>query len=73
MPISKNLGDFDDLASSTDCFLQCAEPFAFTTDHTLEVTHHNMDLKEIMIAAKLLGIIASSLLLIGLLVIGLGK
>ena len=57
---------------STDCFLQCAEPFAFTTDHTLKVTHHNFDTNEIMIALKLHGIMSSSLLLIGLMVIGLG-
>ena len=73
VPILKNLlVDFDDLASSTDCFLQCAEPFAFTTDHTLKVTHHNFDTNEIMIALKLHGIMSSSLLLIGLMVIGLG-
>ena len=57
---------------STDCFLQCAKPFAFTTDNTLKVTHHNFDTKEIMIALKLHGIMSSSLLLIGLMVIGLG-
>ena len=72
VPILKNLVDFDDLASSTDCFLQCAEPFAFTTDHTLKVTHHNFDTNENMIALKLYGIMSSSLLLIGLMVIGLG-
>ena len=58
-----------------DCGKKCpvnVDVDPWSTDDTLEVTHHNMDLKEIMNAAKLLGIMASSLLLIGLLVIGLG-
>ena len=47
-------------------------PNPFITDVNLEVTHHNFDQKKIFIALKLLGILASSLLLIGLMVTGLG-
>ena len=47
-------------------------PNAFTIDDTLKATHHNFDQKELMIAVKLLGMIKSSLLLIGLMVTGLG-
>ena len=54
---------------SPDCPIH---PNAFTTDETLKVTHHNLDQKEMMIAVKLLGIMSSSLLLIGLMVVGLG-
>ena len=43
------------------------------TDNTLKVTHHNLDKKEIRIALKLLGIMSSSLLLIGLMVTWLGR
>ena len=46
-------------------------PDAFTNDETLTVTHH-YDQKEITITLKLLGIMSSSLLLIGLVVTGLG-
>ena len=45
----------------------------WSTDDTLKVTHHNLDQKEIMDALMPLGIMASSLLLIGLPVPGLGK
>ena len=45
---------------------------AWTTDDTVKVTHHYSDQKEIMIAVKLLGIMASSLLLIALMVTCLG-
>ena len=41
-------------------------------DNTLKVTHHYSDQKETMIVVKLLGIMASSLLLIGLMVTCLG-
>ena len=47
-------------------------PNALTTDDTLKVSHH-YDQKELMIALKLYGIMASSLLLIGLMVTGLGS
>ena len=45
----------------------------WTTDDTLKVTHHNMNQKEIMIALKLYGIMASSLLLSGLIVSRIGS
>ena len=55
------------------CGPECPiHPNGFTSDDTLKVTHHNFDQREIMIALKLLGIMASSLLLIGLMVTGLG-
>ena len=47
-------------------------PNAFTTDETLKVTHH-YDQKEMMVVLKLYGILSSSLLLIGLIVLGLGS
>ena len=47
-------------------------PNAWTTDDTLKVTHHYSDQKETMIAVKLLSIMASSLLLIALMVTCLG-
>ena len=47
-------------------------PDAFITDNTLTVTCH-YDQKETMVALKLYGILSSSLLLIGLIVIGLGN
>ena len=47
------------------------EANAWKTDDTLKVTT-GVDQKEIMIALKLHGILASSLLLIGLMVTGLG-
>ena len=43
------------------------------TDNTLKVTYHNLDQKEIRVALKLLGIMSSSLLLIGLMVTWLGR
>ena len=48
-------------------------PNAFITDDTLKVTYSNIDEKEIMVALKLLGIMSSSLLLIGLMVTWLGR
>ena len=55
---------------STDCPIH---PDVFSTDETLKVTqHHGYDWKEIWIALKLYCIMSSSLLLFGLLVIGLG-
>ena len=47
-------------------------PNAFRNDDTLKVTHH-YDQKQLTITLKLLGIMTSSLLLIGLMVICLGK
>ena len=47
-------------------------PDAFKTDNTLTFTHH-YDQTEMMLALKLYGILSSSLLLIGLIVIGLGN
>ena len=47
------------------------DPWSF--DNTLKVTHHNLDKKEIKIALRLLGIMATSLLLIGLMVTWLGR
>ena len=47
------------------------EANAWKTDDTLKVTH-GVDQKEMMIALKLHGILASSLLLIGVMVTGLG-
>ena len=49
------------------------ETNAWKTDDTLKVTHHIVDQKEIKIALRLLGIMATSLLLIGLLVTWLGR
>ena len=55
-----------------DCGPDCPlHPSVFTTDNTLKVAHDNMDQNEIEIALKLFGIIASSLILIGLMVTGL--
>ena len=48
-----------------------SEDDAWLTDDTLKVTH-GIDQKEMMIALKLHGILASSLLLIGVMVTGLG-
>ena len=45
----------------------------FITDDTLKVTHHNLDQREVKIALRLLGIMATSLLLIGLMVTWLGR
>ena len=53
---------------STDCPLH---PDAYTLDEKMKVTHQ-YDQKEIMTTLKLYGILSSSLLLVGLLVIGLG-
>ena len=47
-------------------------PNAFITDDTLKVTYSNIDEKEIMVALKLLGIMSSSLLLIGMMITTLG-
>ena len=47
------------------------EANAWKAEDTLKVTH-DVDQKEIMVALKLHGILASSLLLIGLMVTGLG-
>ena len=47
-------------------------PYAFRNDDTLKVTHH-YDQKQLTITLKLLGIMGSSLLLIGLMVTCLGK
>ena len=47
-------------------------PYAFRNDDTLKVTHH-YDQKQLTVTLKLLGIMGSSLLLIGLMVTGLGK
>ena len=61
------------MASWGFCGPDCPiETNAWKTDDTLKVTHHNLDQKEMMIAVKLLGIMSSSLLLIGLMVVGLG-
>ena len=48
-----------------------SEDDAWLTDDTLKVTH-GVDQKEMMIALKLHSILASSLLLIGVMVTGLG-
>ena len=48
------------------------EANAWITDDTLKVTHHKVDLKDTMIALKLLGIMSFSLLLIALMVKVLG-
>ena len=45
---------------------------AWMTDDTLRVTHQKFDQKEMRIALKLLGIMASSLLLLGLMSTCLG-
>ena len=59
-------------AGSDYCGPDCPiEANAWKTDDTMKVTH-GIDQKEMMIALKLHGILASSLLLIGLMVIGLG-
>ena len=55
-----------------ECGPDCPfEKNAWKTDDTLKFTA-SLNQREIMIAVKLLGIIASSLLLIGLMVTGLG-
>ena len=48
------------------------ETNAWKTDDTLKVTHHYLDQKEKMTAVKLYGVMASSLLLIALMVKLLG-
>ena len=58
-----------------DCSENCpVDVNSWSSDNTLtlKVTYNNLDLKNIMIAVKLLGIMGSSLLVIGLLVTGLG-
>ena len=56
-----------------DCGPDCpVEVIPWYPDDTLKVTHHSLDQKETMIAVKLFSIMASSLLLIGLMVTGLG-
>ena len=56
-----------------ECGPDCPfEKNAWKTDDTLKFTA-NFNQREIMIAVKLLGIMASSLLLIGLMVTGLGS
>ena len=56
-----------------ECGPDCPfEKNAWKTDDTLRVTA-SFNQREIMIAVKLLGIMASSLLLIGLMVTGLGS
>ena len=56
-----------------DCGPDCPmHPNAWTTDDTLKVTHHYSDQKETMIAVKLFGILASSLLLTALIFTRLG-
>ena len=56
-----------------ECGPDCPfEKNAWKTDDTLKFTA-SLNQREIMIAVKLLGIIASSLLLIGLMVTGLGS
>ena len=47
-------------------------PDAFTPDNTMKVTH-KLDRKEKIIALKLLGVMAVSLILIGLMFTGLGN
>ena len=47
-------------------------PNAFTPDNTMKVTH-KLDRKEKIIALKLLGVMAVSLILIGLMFTGLGN
>ena len=46
---------------------------AWSFDNTVKVTHHNLDQREVKIALRLLGIMATSLLLIGLMVTWLGR
>ena len=59
-------------AGSDYCGPDCPiEANAWKTDDTMKVTH-GVDQKEMVIALKLHGILASSLLLIGLMVTGLG-
>ena len=61
------------VASWAYCGPDCPiETNAWKTDDTLKVTHHYFDQKEGMIALKLHGIMASSLLLIALMVKLLG-
>ena len=62
------------MLTNAKCGPDCPiHPYAFTIDDTLQVTHHNLDKKEIKIALRLLGIMATSLLLIGLMVTWLGR
>ena len=61
------------MASRAFCGPDCPiETNAWKTDDTLKVTHHKVDLKDTMIALKLLGIMSFSLLLIALMVKVLG-
>ena len=56
-----------------DCGKNCpVDVNPWSTDQTLKVTHHYLDQKEGMIAVELYGIMASSLLLIALMVKLLG-
>ena len=64
----------DNVVSWGFCGPDCPiETNAWKTDDTLKVTHHIVDQKEIKIALRLLGIMATSLLLIGLMVTWLGR
>ena len=67
------LKDDGEVTSWGFCGPDCPiETNAWKTDDTLKVTHHKVDLKDTMIALKLLGIMSFSLLLIALMVKVLG-
>ena len=53
-----------------DCLI---ETNAWNTDETLKITpQRNMDQKQVMISARLIGIMSSSLILLALMMKGLG-
>ena len=62
------------MASWAYCGPDCPiETNAWKTDDTLKITHHrDMDQKQVMISAKLIGVMSSSLILLALMMRGLG-
>ena len=62
------------MASWAYCGPDCPiETNAWKTDETLKITHkRDMDQKQVMISARLIGVMSSSLILLALMMKGLG-
>ena len=68
-------GYFVDMEEWGNCGKNCpvaSDVNPWSTDETLKVIHDNKNQREIMIGIKLLGIMSSSLFLLGLMVTELG-
>ena len=67
-------GNYHDGMAWGTCDSGCpSKDDAFTSDNTLKVTHSRIvDEKEIMISARLIGVMSSSLILLALMMKGLG-